>query len=82
MKRTCSACGSVITGIRCLECGTLTSGRLELYIRPEAWRRLDEWIFARQLCDEGCIVLDIAFVCLTWRCGKHVSGCDAQDLPL
>lgn len=52
----------------------LTVGRLEVIWQPGSWRHLDEWVFARQGCDEGCLVYDVGFVCLTWKRGRHVDG--------
>jgi hypothetical protein len=49
----------------------LTLGRLELLWRPGAWRHLDEWVFARQECPQGCIVLDLGFFCFTWKRHAH-----------
>ena len=56
-------------------------GRFEVYLRPGSWRRLDEWVFARQACDEGCLVYDVGFVCLTWNRGRHVEACTESDRP-
>lgn len=46
-------------------------GRLELMWRRGSWCRPDEWIFGRQECDVGCIVLDVGFFVVSWYRGVH-----------
>ncbi len=52
-----------------------TIGRLELLWRPGSWRHIDEWVFARQFCPQGCLVLDVGFFVFTWKRGRHHDDC-------
>lgn len=52
----------------------VTIGRLELMWRSGSWCRPGEWVFGRQFCPYGCIVLDCGFFVFTWHRGAHVDG--------
>jgi hypothetical protein len=61
-----------------LSCGTLVRvGAVEVLHSPGALWHLDEWAFGRQACEEGCWLLDVGPVLLTWYAQGH--GVDDRD---
>lgn len=54
-------------------------GNFCVFVRPGSWCRPSEWVFARQECDEGCLVWIIGWVWVEWRRGGHAGETERSE---